>query len=74
MPAMSHYRGYRICISAEDSLWSTRTEPITPDHPILSQPVSDGHQSRVAALRSAKREIDRLQGLSEPAWFPTENE
>ncbi len=74
MSARAHYRGYRIILSLEGSSWSSRTEPITPERPILSQPVSEGHPSRVTALRAAKREIDRLQGLSEPAWFPAENE
>jgi hypothetical protein len=69
MPAKAHYRGYRISLSAEDSLWSTRTEPISPEHPILGQPVSVGHRSRTDALRSAKRDVDRLQGLAEADWF-----
>jgi hypothetical protein len=74
MPAKAHYRGYRIFLTATDPLWSSRTEPVTAERPILSQPVSDGHPSRVTALRSAKREVDRLLGLTEPAWLPTEKQ
>jgi hypothetical protein len=54
------YRGYTICLSGEDSTWSSRVEPVTPDFPILPQPVSDNHRSWGRAFFAAKREIDRI--------------
>jgi hypothetical protein len=66
------YRGYSIYLSSRGSLWSARTEPITPEFSILSQPLSTGHRSNGAALRTAKREIDHLLGLCEPSWYARE--
>ena len=56
----SVYRGFAIYVAGGDSVWSFRAEPITPDLPILTRSVFEGHASRGAALRTAKREIDRL--------------
>ena len=56
----SVYRCFAIYVSGGDSAWSFRAEPITADLPILKRSVFEGHASRGAALRTAKREIDRL--------------
>jgi hypothetical protein len=56
----SVYRGYAIYVSGGDSSWSFRAGPIKPDLPILPRSVFEGHASRGTALRTAKRQIDRL--------------
>ena len=56
----SVYRGFAIYVSGGNFVWSFRAEPITADLPILTRSVFEGHASRGAALRTAKREIDRL--------------
>jgi hypothetical protein len=61
MPAFrSVYRGYAIFISGLPLRWASRTEPLTPDLPIVSFPASGGHTSWGKALSKAKREVDRL--------------
>jgi hypothetical protein len=54
------YRGYSIYLTGADSKWSVRVEPLTPDFPILSRPVSDGYRSWGRAYFQAKRQIDRI--------------
>jgi hypothetical protein len=56
----SVYRGYAIYVSGGNSSWSFRAEPITEDLPILTRAVFERHASRGMALRTAKRQIDRL--------------
>jgi hypothetical protein len=56
----SVYRGFAIYVSGRNSTWSFRAEPITADLPILTRSMFEGHPSRGAAWRTAKREIDRL--------------
>ena len=56
----SVYRGYAIYLSGLDSTWSFRVEPLTPEFPLLRQPAFGNHSSWGRALRTAKREIDRV--------------
>ena len=56
----SIYRGYAIYLSGADLTWSVRVEPLTPEYPILSQPLSKGHRSWGRAYSKARREIDRI--------------
>jgi hypothetical protein len=53
------YRGYVIYVSAPDS-WSVRAEPTDAGFPILPYATYDGQDSQASALRTIKREIDRL--------------
>jgi hypothetical protein len=53
------YRGYVIYVSEGES-WSVRAEPIDPGFPILPYAMYDSQDSRRSALRTIKREIDRL--------------
>jgi len=54
------YRGYAVHIFGESPLWSFRAEPMTPELPLLANPVKDGYGSWGKALTKARREIDRL--------------
>jgi hypothetical protein len=54
------YKGYSISLAGADSNWSFRIERLTPEFPLLSHPLSEGHRSWGRALSSAKREIDRI--------------
>lgn len=54
------YRSYAIYLSGADETWSFRIEPLTPEFPLLRQPALGGHRSWGRALRTAKREVDRI--------------
>src|SRR5687768_13712149 len=41
-PFRAIYPGYAIYVSDSNSAWSTTTEPLTSDLPILSRPYSNG--------------------------------
>jgi len=54
------YRGYAIYVSDGASSWSFHAEPIHLDFPILPRVSFEGHETRGAALQTAKRQIDQL--------------
>ena len=54
------YKGYSISLAGADLNRSFRIERLTPEFPLLSRPLSEGHRSWGRALSSPKREIDRI--------------